>query len=108
MPTKSTSIATKELREIREQLYPRTHEAAGRPRPGPLDKLIGRRIKERREHLGMTQEQLGEFIGMSYQQVRKYEAGENRIPASRLFHFARVLHAEPGWFMDWPGAKAPN
>ncbi len=68
--------------------------------PNPIDVHVGSRARLRRKLLGMSQEKLGEAIGSSYQQVQKYERGSNRIGASRLFDFARVLDVPVSFFFD--------
>jgi transcriptional regulator with XRE-family HTH domain len=70
-------------------------------RPSKIDKLIGRRIRERREHLGLTQEDLADRADVTHQQFRKYEAGENRISAGRLYEIARTLKTSVAHF--YPG-----
>ena len=59
--------------------------------PNPIDVHVGRRVRMRRTLLGMTQTSLGEAIGLSFQQVQKYENGKNRIGSSRLFDLSRVV-----------------
>ena len=68
--------------------------------PNPIDVHVGSRVRLRRTLLGMSQEKLGEAIGLTYQQVQKYERGSNRIGASRLFDLARVLDVPVGFFFD--------
>jgi transcriptional regulator with XRE-family HTH domain len=63
-----------------------------------VDAAIGERIRRRRVELGLTQEQLACRLGLSYQQIQKYERGANRISASRLFALARRLDVTPGFF----------
>ena len=63
-----------------------------------VDAAIGERIRRRRTELGLTQEQLAQRLGVSYQQVQKYERGANRISASRLYTLAHRLDVAPGWF----------
>jgi transcriptional regulator with XRE-family HTH domain len=60
-------------------------------RPSPIDVHVGSRIRLRRTLLGMSQERLGEALGLTFQQVQKYERGVNRVGASRLFDLSRVL-----------------
>ncbi len=60
--------------------------------PNPIDVHVGSRVHLRRRLLDMSQEKLGEAIGLSFQQVQKYERGSNRISASRLFALARVVY----------------
>ncbi len=68
--------------------------------PNPIDVHVGSRVRLRRTLLGMSQEKLGEAIGLTFQQVQKYERGSNRIGASRLFDLARVLDVPVGFFFD--------
>ena len=65
-----------------------------------IDRYIGLRIRERRIMLGLTQQQLAELIGVTYQQEHKYEKGINRITAGRLADIARVLSVDIGYFFD--------
>jgi transcriptional regulator with XRE-family HTH domain len=69
-------------------------------RPSPIDVHVGSRVRLRRTLLGMSQEKLGEALGLTFQQVQKYERGVNRIGASRLFDLARVLDVPIGFFFD--------
>ena len=59
----------------------------------PIEAYVGARIRERRIMLGLTQEQLAELIGVTYQQMHKYERGITRVPAGRLFKIAHALTA---------------
>lgn len=61
---------------------------------------VGCRLKQRREDLGMSQERLAELLGLSFQQVQKYERGLNRVGASRLFQLCGLLGVEPSFFFD--------
>lgn len=65
-----------------------------------IDEHVGARIRARRASMGLTQEQLAARMGISYQQVQKYETGTNRISAGRLFQIARHLDADIGHFFD--------
>lgn len=69
-------------------------------RPSPIDVHVGGRVRLRRTLLGMSQEKLGEALGLTFQQVQKYERGVNRIGASRLFDISRVLDVPIGFFFD--------
>jgi len=69
-------------------------------RASPIDAHVGSRVRLRRTLLGMSQEKLGEALGLTFQQVQKYERGVNRIGASRLFDLARVLDVPIGFFFD--------
>src|SRR5690349_3067599 len=68
--------------------------------PNPIDVEVGRRLKRRRTLLGISQERLGELLGISYQQIQKYERGTNRIGSSRLYDICRILDVPAGYFLD--------
>ena len=68
--------------------------------PKPVDVHVGSRVRLRRTMLGMSQEKLGHAIGLTFQQVQKYERGANRIGASRLFELSRVLDVPVSFFFD--------
>ncbi len=69
-------------------------------RPSPIDVHVGSRIRLRRTLLGLSQERLGESLGLTFQQVQKYERGVNRVGASRLFDLSRVLDVPISFFFD--------
>ena len=69
-------------------------------RPNPIDVHVGSRVRFRRMLLGMSQEKLGEKLGLTFQQVQKYEKGINRIGASRLFDLAQVLGVSVQFFYE--------
>ncbi len=74
---------------------------AGRPGvPNPVDIHVGARVRLRRTLLGLSQEKLGEAIGLTFQQVQKYERGTNRVGASRLYDLSRVLDVPLQFFYD--------
>jgi transcriptional regulator with XRE-family HTH domain len=78
-------------------------------RPSPIDVHVGSRIRLRRTLLGMSQERLGEALGLTFQQVQKYERGVNRVGASRLFDLSRVLDVPISFFFDdMPDALSSN
>lgn len=68
--------------------------------PNAIDSYVGARIRTRRQQLGMSQERLADQIGVTFQQVQKYEKGINRIGASRLQRIADVLRASPSFFFE--------
>lgn len=72
----------------------------GTGRPNPIDVHVGSRVRLRRTLLGMSQEKLGDAIGLTFQQVQKYERGANRIGSSRLFDLSRVLDVPVSFFFD--------
>lgn len=69
-------------------------------RPNPVDIHVGSRVRLRRMLVGMSQEKLGEFLGLTFQQVQKYEQGKNRIGASRLHAISQVLGVSIQYFYD--------
>src|SRR3982074_632911 len=69
-------------------------------KPNPVDVHVGSRVRLRRTLLGMSQEKLGEAIGLTFQQVQKYERGAHRTGASRLHELSRVLDVPVGFFFD--------
>jgi transcriptional regulator with XRE-family HTH domain len=75
---------------------------ASRPtnRAGDVDRHVGRRIRERRVMLGLSQQQMAEMIGVTYQQAHKYERGINRISAGRLYEIAQVLAVPVSFFFE--------
>jgi transcriptional regulator with XRE-family HTH domain len=68
--------------------------------PNQTDKRVGSRVRMRRLMLGMSQTELADAIGITFQQVQKYEKGTNRVSASRLQQIARVLRAPVSYFFD--------
>ena len=72
----------------------------GSRRANPMDIHVGTRVRLRRMLLGMSQEKLGEYLGLTFQQVQKYEKGVNRIGASRLFDLAKVLGVQVQFFYE--------
>jgi transcriptional regulator with XRE-family HTH domain len=73
---------------------------ANKKQPNPIDIHVGARVRLRRMMLGMSQEKLGEQLGITFQQIQKYEKGTNRIGASRLQHIARVLTVPVAFFFE--------
>jgi transcriptional regulator with XRE-family HTH domain len=75
--------------------------------PNPIDVHVGKRLRLRRTLLGMSQERLGEQLGLTFQQVQKYERGVNRIGSSRLFELGQILDVPVSFFFDdMPRAEA--
>ena len=68
--------------------------------PNPIDKHVGARVRMRRLIVGLSQSKLGESLGVTFQQVQKYEKGVNRIGASRLQQIAGVLDVMPAYFFE--------
>ncbi|WP_105386600.1 helix-turn-helix domain-containing protein [Neorhizobium alkalisoli] len=69
-------------------------------KPNPIDVYVGSRIRLRRTMLKMSQETLGENLGITFQQVQKYEKGTNRVGASRLQHISTILNVPVTFFFD--------
>lgn len=75
-------------------------------KPNPIDIHVGSRIRLRRTMLGMSQEKLGESLGITFQQIQKYEKGTNRVGASRLQNISGILNVPVSFFFeDAPGAE---
>ena len=72
--------------------------------PNPIDKHVGSRVRMRRMMLSMSQEKLGDALGLTFQQVQKYEKGTNRIGASRLQQISNILQVSVSFFFE----GAPN
>ncbi len=77
-----------------------TAHAEREAKNNPIDGHVGARMKLRRTLMGMSQERLGEALGLTFQQVQKYERGVNRVSASRLYDLARVLDVPISFFFD--------
>jgi len=83
--------------------------------PNPVDKHVGSRVRMRRMMLGMSQEKLGDALGITFQQVQKYEKGTNRISASRLQHISHILQVSVPFLFEGaphqpgqPNGEAPS
>ena len=75
--------------------------------PDPVDVHVGKRLRQARLLAGLSQEELGNGIGVSFQAVQKYEQGENRLSASRLFRAATLLKQPVSYFFDALASDAP-
>ncbi len=71
--------------------------------PNPIDRHVGLRIRMRRKELGISQERLAESIGLTFQQVQKYERAANRVSASKLWEMSRALSTTIGYFYEGIG-----
>ena len=69
-------------------------------KPNPIDVHVGRRLRLRRTLLGMSQERLGQLLGLTFQQIQKYERGVNRIGSSRLYELGQILDVPIAFFFD--------
>src|SRR2546430_10929544 len=80
------------------------YTTAAKKAPNPIDEHVGRRVRMRRRMLAMSQGKLGDALGLTFQQVQKYEKGTNRIGASRLQQISHILQAPVAFFFE----SAPN
>jgi transcriptional regulator with XRE-family HTH domain len=76
--------------------------------PNPVDKYVGSRVRMRRIMLGMSQEKLGDALGLTFQQVQKYEKGTNRVGASRLQQISEILQVPVSFLFDGGPSGAVN
>jgi transcriptional regulator with XRE-family HTH domain len=76
--------------------------------PNPTDKHVGSRVRMRRMMLGMSQEKLGDALGLTFQQVQKYEKGTNRIGASRLQQISHILQVPVEFFFEGAPSLGPQ
>jgi transcriptional regulator with XRE-family HTH domain len=74
--------------------------AENKKKPNPIDVHVGSRIRLRRTMLGMSQEKLGDALGITFQQIQKYEKGTNRVGASRLQNISGILNAPVSFFFE--------
>ena len=84
------------------------YTTAAKKAPNPIDEHVGRRVRMRRRMLAMSQGKLGDALGLTFQQVQKYEKGTNRIGASRLQQISHILQVPVAFFFEnAPNASAP-
>jgi len=76
--------------------------------PHPVDRHVGRRVQEKRLGLGLTQTALAKAVGVSFQQVQKYEKGANRVSASKLFEIAEFMKVDIPFFFEGLGGAQPG
>ena len=76
--------------------------------PDPVDVHVGQRVRARRKMLGLSQTQLGKDLGVTFQQVQKYERGTNRIGSSRLFKMSTTLDVTVAYFFEGAETKLPG
>jgi transcriptional regulator with XRE-family HTH domain len=86
---------------------PLSEDTEGR-RPNPVDLHVGGRVRMRRKLLGVSQEQLADSLGLTFQQVQKYERGANRVSCSKLWAIGRHLAAPPAFFFEGLDDAAPS
>ncbi|MCA3717359.1 MAG: helix-turn-helix transcriptional regulator, partial [Brevundimonas sp.] len=80
----------------------------GEDGPHPVDRHVGRRVCEKRISLGYNQSDLGRALGLTFQQIQKYEKGTNRISASKLWDIARFFKVDVGFFFQGLGVAQPG
>jgi len=68
--------------------------------PHPIDQFVGGRVRQQRMFVGMSQEQLGEKLGLTFQQIQKYEKGANRVSASRLWEMSKIFEVPICYFFE--------
>ena len=83
---------------------PRTKRGPGRRRAEDIDRHVGARLRQRRIMLGLSQQQLAELIGVTFQQAYKYERGINRVTSGRLYEIAQALDVDIGYFFERAGS----
>ena len=91
-PASTQKIITRARRMKKRRLPPGV--------PNPVDIHVGSRVRLRRTLLGLSQEKLGDAVGLTFQQIQKYERGANRIGASRLFQLCHILDVPISFFFD--------
>ncbi len=67
---------------------------------GGVDDHVGKRVRERRREIGLSQTKFGNALGISFQQIQKYEVGTNRVAAGRLWDMAKILEVDIGYFFE--------
>jgi len=85
-----------------------TNMASEQRKPNPIDIHVGSRIRLRRTMLGMSQEKLGDALGITFQQIQKYEKGANRVGASRLQEISRILNTPVAFFFEGAPGQEPG
>ncbi len=93
-------MTKKPRKKIRRRSY-----IVGESGPRPVDVHVGGRVRARRTLIGMSQEELGKHVGLTQQQILKYENGMNRIMASRLWQFSLILGQPISWFFEGIGER---
>ena len=83
-------------------------KGAGESGPHPVDRHVGRKVCEKRIALGYNQSDLGRALGLTFQQIQKYEKGANRISASKLWDIARFFSVDVSYFFDGLTARQPH
>ncbi len=93
-------MTKKPRKKRRRQSY-----TVGESGPRPVDVHVGGRVKARRTLIGMSQEELGKHVGVTFQQIHRYEKGMSRIVASKLWQFSLILGQPISWFFEGIGER---
>lgn len=83
-----------------EEIKPRRKLRRTRGKPTEVDLVVGQRVRQRRQLLGLSQTKLADALNVTFQQVQKYERGSNRVGAGRLYQLSEVLDVPVGYFFD--------
>jgi transcriptional regulator with XRE-family HTH domain len=100
VPAQLFLVSPDEISSFSNQLTVAANQMMAKKSPNPTDKYVGSRVRMRRLMLSMSQEKLGERLGLTFQQVQKYEKGTNRIGASRLQQIAQILKVPVSFFFE--------
>ncbi|MCH7958065.1 MAG: helix-turn-helix transcriptional regulator [Proteobacteria bacterium] len=98
-------MALRELTKKPRKKHRRRSYTVGESGPRPVDVHVGGRVKARRTSIGMSQKEFGKHVGLTAQQISKYEKGMTRIAASRLWVISRVLGQPISWFFEGIGKQ---
>ena len=98
-------MALRNLTKKPRKKHRRRPYSVGKSGPRPVDVHVGGRVRARRTLIGMTQEELGKHVGLTFQQIQKYEKGIDRIAASRLWQFSLILGRQISWFFEGIGER---
>ena len=98
-------MALRELTKKPRKKHRRRSYTVGEFGPRPVDVHVGGRVRDRRTLIGMSQEELGKHLGLTFQQIQKYENGMNRITASKLWVISLVLGRPISWFFEGIGER---
>ena len=109
-PGKNTRVGPPPTNRTRDDAGPTTRKrrTIQEDGPHPIDIQVGHRVRERRTLLGLSQSHLAEQVGLTFQQIQKYERGTNRISASRLWQLSEVLGVPISWFFEDPDGGASS
>ncbi len=98
-------MARRELTKKPRKKFGRQLYTVGEFGPRPVDVHVGGRVRARRTLIGMSQTELGKRVGLTFQQIQKYENGMNRIAASRLWRCSLILGQPISWFFEGIGER---